>query len=69
MATPSNINGRIEAYKRRYKRELESLMAMIPKEIEHMQDDCYEPGSAVESSLLEIIRYSNRLKALLEVEE
>lgn len=65
----STLDGRIKAYKRRYKREIESLAAMLPHEIEHMQDNCYEPSSAIESTLLNVVRYGNCLKVLLEVEE
>lgn len=69
MPTPSDLNGRISSYKRRYKRTLQDMLLTIQSEIEHLDDSNFEPSSSTESAAFHLIQESNRLKSLLEVDE
>lgn len=64
-----SLESRRSAYKRRYKKTIEDLLLMLPGELKGMEDDVFSPSSAIESTLLHLIREGNALKALLEVEE
>lgn len=72
-----NLEGRISASQQHYKNILQDLLEMIPNEIAAVEsseladqeEDTFEPSSEIESTLLEVVRAGNRLKALLEVEE
>lgn len=63
------LDGRIKAYKRRYRKALQDMAAMIEGELKHIDDDIFEPSSAIDSAAFHIIQESSRLKSLLEVEE
>lgn len=69
MRTPSTLTERIKSYKRRYKRTLDEMVKIIHTEVEHLEDDIFEPCSAIESTAFRLIQEANRLKSLLEVEE
>jgi len=64
-----SLKSRRDAYKRRYKRTLLDMAAMIKGELEHLQDEIFEPSSAIDSGAFHLIQESNRLKSLLEVDE
>jgi post-segregation antitoxin (ccd killing protein) len=69
VATPRNLGGRIESGKRQYRKELEAVSVYLEKELNRLEDADFEPSSTLETALVNAIRESNRLRALLEVEE
>jgi hypothetical protein len=68
-ANKLSLESRKAAYRRRYKRTVKELLMMLQSEIEALDDETFEPSTAIESTLLHVIQEGNRLKALLEIEE
>jgi hypothetical protein len=69
MGRKITLEERTKSYKRRYRRTLTDMMTAIQSELNGIDDDGFEPSSAVESTAFHIIQENNRLKSLLEVEE
>lgn len=64
-----SLEARIKACKRRYRKSLLDVAAMIQSELEHMDDEVFDPSPALESGAFHMIQESNRLKSLLELEK
>lgn len=69
MATPNDLISRIGSAKRRYKKEMESMIFVLQRQLEAIDHDDFEPSSAVDSGAFNLIQEGNRLKALLDVEK
>jgi len=68
MTAHTDLETRLQSYRRRYSRSLKDLQQMISSELAHLEDDNFEPSSAIESGAFHLIQNNNRLKALLEVD-
>lgn len=64
----AGLSDRIKTYKRRYRKQVQEMIFMLQSELEHMDDEIFEPSSAIESGAFHLIQENNRLKSLLEVE-
>lgn len=68
MANRHSLQGRVEVYKSRYRRIMQDVIASLENELEHLNDDNFEPSAAIASAAFRLIEESNRLKSLLEVD-
>lgn len=59
----------IASNKRRYRQILRDLVLTAEGELAHLDDEIFTPSTAIEMGAFQLIQQSNRLKALLEIEQ
>lgn len=59
----------IKSYKRQYYNHLRDLKMIVESELSGIRDEDFTPSTAIQTTFMRLVVASERLKALVEVEE